>query len=404
VRKLLVIDDEPAILEMLKLSLSSEGYEVLTAESGHKGIEVFQEQGPKLILTDVKMPGIDGIEVLKRIKAMDQEAEVIVITGHGDMETAIAALQYEASDFITKPIRDEVLMVSLERAQKRLEVNEQLKAHTNNLERQMNECKMDLVEAQDELIKAERRASIGETVAALAHCVKNILTGLGGGMYMVQTGTARKDSAMLEEGWGMFQRNMERVSDLILDLLGYSSEGPLQRSICSPNKLVSHAVQLFEKKAEEHDIKVNTVLEPSLKEAYLDQGAIHKALRNLISNAIDACIYDTATSKAWEVTVKTKLETDVDSGQTIVLEISDNGCGMTDEVKGQLFGRFFTTKPGQGIGLGLLVAQKTVHDHGGEISVESKPGVGTTFSVRLNRRMHNEHIAALSSSQKKLGV
>ena len=127
-------------------------------------------------------------------------------------------------------------------------------------------------------------------------------------------------------------------------------------------------------------------------------------LLNLISNAIDACIYDTATSKAWEVTVKTKLETDVDSGQTIVLEISDNGCGMTDEVKGQLFGRFFTTKPGQGIGLGLLVAQKTVHDHGGEISVESKPGVGTTFSVRLNRRMHNEHIAALSSSQKKLGV
>jgi signal transduction histidine kinase len=72
---------------------------------------------------------------------------------------------------------------------------------------------------------------------------------------------------------------------------------------------------------------------------------------------------------------------------------------MTDEVKAQLFGRFFTTKPGQGIGLGLLVSQKTVHDHGGEISVESELGVGTTLSVRLNRRMHNKHTGALSSEQ-----
>ena len=398
-RKLLVIDDEPAILDMLELSLSSEGYEVLTAENGLKGIELFQEQGPKLVLTDVKMPGIDGIEVLKRIKAIDQETEVIVITGHGDMETAIAALQHQASDFITKPIRDEILMVSLERAQKRLAMSEQLKAYTVNLEREMEECRLDLLEAQEELIKAERRATIGETVAALAHCVKNILTGLGGGMYMVQTGMARKNGGMLEDGWAMFQRNMEKISDLILDLLGYSSERIPQRTICQPNRIVLETVEFLRNKAEEHDIKLNTVLDPSVQDAYLDRDSIHKVLYNLISNAVDACIYDTATSKAWGVTVKTKLETDAHSGETIVFEVSDNGCGMTDEVKAQLFHRFFTTKAGQGIGLDLLVTQKTIQEHGGEISVESKAGEGTTFSVRLNRHIHNEHASARSGGQ-----
>ncbi|MDY6954969.1 MAG: response regulator, partial [Thermodesulfobacteriota bacterium] len=124
--KLLVIDDERSILEMLELSLSREGYEVLTAENGEKGVSSFQEHRPKLVLTDVKMPGIDGIEVLKRIKAIDPEAEVIVITGHGDMDTAIAALQHQASDFVTKPIRDDVLMVSLQRAEKRVAMSEQL--------------------------------------------------------------------------------------------------------------------------------------------------------------------------------------------------------------------------------------------------------------------------------------
>ena len=106
---------------------------------------------------------------------------------------------------------------------------------------------------------------------------------------------------------------------------------------------------------------------------------------NLISNAIDACVYDEDTSKAWEVKVKSKLETDTDSEENIVFEISDNGCGMTDEVKAKLFTKFFSTKAGRGTGLGLLITEKIVQEHGGEISVESEVGQGTTFIVRLKR-------------------
>jgi signal transduction histidine kinase len=110
-------------------------------------------------------------------------------------------------------------------------------------------------------------------------------------------------------------------------------------------------------------------------------------LLNLISNAIDACIYDTDTSKAWEVTVRTKLQMDADSNEVILFEVKDNGCGMTDEVKSKLFTRFFSTKAGRGTGLGLLNTQKIIQEHGGEISVETQTGQGTTFSVRLKRKM-----------------
>ncbi|MBW1896052.1 MAG: response regulator, partial [Deltaproteobacteria bacterium] len=158
--KLLIIDDERPILDMLELSLSEEGYNVLTAENGEKGLEMFRKHAPKLVLTDVKMPGIDGIEVLKRIKAINNEAEVIVITGHGDMETAIAALQHHASDFVTKPIRDEVLILSLDRAKKRLAMSEQIKTYTDNLEQKIESCRLELLQAQEEVIKTERRASI----------------------------------------------------------------------------------------------------------------------------------------------------------------------------------------------------------------------------------------------------
>jgi len=369
------------------MSLANEGYEVMTAENGEEGIRLFREQAPKFVLTDIKMPGMDGIEVLKRMKAMDQEAEVIVVTGHGDMDSAIAALQHGASDFIPKPLRHEVLMLALERAKKKVAMSQQLRDYTENLEQKVEECVLELRQAQEELIRNERLATIGETVAGLAHYIKNILTGLKGGTYMLNTGMAKEKPLMMKEGWAMVQRNIERVSDLALGLLRYSKGRTPEETVCRPNEIVAEVVELFKDRARENRVKLNKVLDPNVKEAYLDVDGINNALLNLISNAIDACIYDTATSKAWEVTVKTKLERDVDSGETILFEVTDNGCGMTDEVKGKLFTKFFSSKAGRGTGLGLLITQKVIHEHGGEIFVDSEAGQGTTFSVRLKRQI-----------------
>ncbi|MDY6990350.1 MAG: response regulator [Thermodesulfobacteriota bacterium] len=385
--KLLVIDDERPILDVLEMSLAGEGYEVMTAENGQQGLKIFETFGPKVVLTDIKMPGMDGIEVLKRIKAIDNEAEVIVITGHGDMDSAVAALQHGASDFINKPIRGEVLTLALERAEKKLEITQRLRDYTENLEQKVEECTIELRQAHEELLRSERLATIGETVAGLAHYIKNILSGLRGGLYMVNTGVAKNSHHMFKEGASMVERNVERISDLALDLLSYSKERTPERIVCKPNEIVAEAVEIFKEQAKEHRVALDTIVAPSLEEAYLDRDGIYNVLLNLISNAIDACIYDEDTSKAWEVTVKTGLEKDRDSGETLLFQVSDNGSGMTDDVKEKLFTKFFSTKSGRGTGLGLLITQKIVHEHGGEISVESEAGQGTIFSVRLPTQM-----------------
>jgi YesN/AraC family two-component response regulator len=119
---ILAIDDEKPTLTMFRLLLSAEGYTVLTAENGREGLAVFERERPALVVTDIKMPGMDGIEVLRRIKEFDAGTEVIVITGHGDMDLAIQALDLDAADFITKPIQWHALEQALHRAQGRLDL------------------------------------------------------------------------------------------------------------------------------------------------------------------------------------------------------------------------------------------------------------------------------------------
>lgn len=118
--KILVIDDEKPTLSMFQLFLKAYGYEVLLAENGTKGLELFEAEAPPIVFTDVKMPGIDGFEVLDRIKGQAPRTEVIVITGHGDMDLAVEALNHEATDFINKPIHRAALDAALHRAEERI--------------------------------------------------------------------------------------------------------------------------------------------------------------------------------------------------------------------------------------------------------------------------------------------
>ncbi|MFH2057452.1 MAG: response regulator [Pseudomonadota bacterium] len=120
--KILVIDDEKPTLSMFKLFLTAYGYEVFTAEDGEKGLAIFNEIAPEIVFTDIKMPGIDGLEVLKRIRQTGIPSQVIIITGHGDMEKAVEALDLDASDFINKPVERQALNAALSRAEKRLKL------------------------------------------------------------------------------------------------------------------------------------------------------------------------------------------------------------------------------------------------------------------------------------------
>lgn len=382
--KLLLIDDERPILETLGISISSEGYEVFTAENGKEGLEIFDREDIKLVLTDIKMPVMDGIELLKKVKRSGKQAEVIVITGHGDMDSAIAALRYGASDFITKPVRDEALMLAIQRARQRLSMAQQLRDYTENLEQKVEMRTKELQEAHEEILKNERLATIGETVAEMAHYTKNILNGLRGGMYKVNSAVDKDKPDLLKEGWDMVQRNIEKVSQLVLNLLTYSKDRPPKREKCSLNEIAAETMEMLQHQADENDIMLRRDLDPSMKEAYVDPKGVHDVFLNLLSNAIDSCVFCQDTSRTWEVVVKTGLETTDQGKERALIEVIDNGSGMSPETQSKIFTRFFSTKEGKGTGLGLLITQKIVHEHGGEITVKSEEGVGTTFTVILD--------------------
>jgi len=153
--QLLLVDDEPGIRKVLAISLMDLGYEVLTAESGEQALALFQQHRPGIVLTDIKMPGMDGLALLAALKELDANVEVIMLTGHGDIGLAIMSIQRDATDFVTKPISDEALRIALKRARERLVLRRTVREYTENLERLVRE-------KTRELVAAERLAAVGK--------------------------------------------------------------------------------------------------------------------------------------------------------------------------------------------------------------------------------------------------
>jgi signal transduction histidine kinase/FixJ family two-component response regulator len=148
---LLLVDDEEGIRKFLGLLLRDMGYEVTTAANGDEAMRLVADAAPDIVLTDIKMPGMDGIELLRRIKAHAPEIEVVMISGHGDMELAIASLQLEAADFVTKPVNDEILAATLRRVSEKLAMKRQIKSYTENLEEMVREKSARVLELEREL-------------------------------------------------------------------------------------------------------------------------------------------------------------------------------------------------------------------------------------------------------------
>ena len=162
--KLLVIDDDESIRKVLTVTLRDGGYEVLTAEDGEEGLRIFAEEQPDIILCDLRMPGKDGISVLKEIKAREPNKEVIVISAYADMDLAIKALQLKASDFVTKPISTTALEVALQRAEERLDLTRELREYTELIEKRWLDTAEELSKTyqfQKNLIESSIDAIIG---------------------------------------------------------------------------------------------------------------------------------------------------------------------------------------------------------------------------------------------------
>ena len=370
-KKLLLVDDEEGIRSVLAISLADMGYDVKTAENGSDALEKFNWIKPDIVLTDIKMPVIDGIDLLRKIKQDNPDTEVIIITGHGDMELAIQSLKYEATDFITKPINYDVLEIALKRAEKRIAMRCKLREYTENLEKIVEE-------KSRKIVAAERMACLGETVAGLSHSIKNIASGLKGGAFVLEKGIELNNNEYLNQGWEMLRGNVDKITRLSLDLLDYAKTAKMDFSLCDPNVPVQEVADLMTHHAKTHDICLNICPDENLEKIYFDTEAVHRCLLNLVSNAIDACSEQECVEKK-RITLKTLRA----SKGGVEYYVEDTGRGMGKEIKEHLFQRFFTTKGSKGTGIGLMLTKKIIDEHQGTISVKSEKNKGSVFKIYL---------------------
>lgn len=237
----------------------------------------------------------------------------------------------------------------------------------------------EMKQLQQEKLEAERLAAVGETVAGLAHGIKNIIMGLEGGMYVVNSGIRHDNGERIMQGWQMLEEDIQRISSFVREFLDFARGRKPQVSLIDPNTVARKVIYLYQNTATLSNIEIIANLKGDIQNAALDEEGVHTCLTNLVSNALDAC--EMSQRKDCKVVISTREE-----NGTLIYEVSDNGSGMDYDIKQKVFTNFFSTKgSGKGTGLGLLTTKKIIQEHGGKVSFESTEGVGSVFRLEFPR-------------------
>ena len=226
----------------------------------------------------------------------------------------------------------------------------------------------------DEKIKSEKLATIGETIAGLSHYIKNILNGFTGGAFIIDKNIGKIESEKVKIGWQMIKTNIEKISQLVLDMLQYSKTRTPELKKEDINKIIEDVLALEKKRFQKNKIKINKKLQQNLPLIPIEEKDIYRCFLNLIGNSIDAL----ENSQNAIITVTTKKD-----DSHLLVEIEDNGIGISEENQKKLFTKFFSTKGSKGTGFGLPITKKIVEEHHGSISVFSRLNKGTKITIRL---------------------
>ncbi|HEX3599046.1 MAG TPA: ATP-binding protein [Lacipirellulaceae bacterium] len=243
-----------------------------------------------------------------------------------------------------------------------------------------------------QMVQAERLAAVGQTIASLSHHIKNILQGVRGGSYLIEMGLkdhakalaegkvdvdcAEKAVGHMRKGWGIVEKNQERISALVMDMLTFSKEREPVPEPANLNELVCDVMELMKARASDDGVDLIWLPAPTMPTLMFDAEAMHRATLNIITNAVDAC-HD---GKDGRVEVTTQYSQEEKMARVAVV---DNGSGIEADDLEKIFAVFVSRKGGRGTGLGLPVSQKILEEHGGRIRVESTLGEGSRFTMEF---------------------
>jgi len=369
---ILVIDDEYDILDVMVIILKDQGYQVSTAADGQTGLELCRRERPHILITDVRMPGMNGIEVLEAVKQFDSGIEVIVCTAFADMELAIQALQLDASDFITKPVSAHTLNLALARAKERFSSRKKLQDYARFLEKQAAD--------QAQILHQDKMMSLGRLAASVVHEINNPLSGILNYIRLisrtVNKGSLSEDQVeKFKKYLNLVETETDRCSRIVSNLLAFSRKSPPDMSAVRVHEIIEKCTALSHHKLRLSNINLNVQVPAHLPVIQADANQLQQCLINLVFNAIDAM------PNGGELNISCSYH---GGSPDLSITVADTGTGIPSDVLAHIYEPFFTTKQdGHGVGLGLSTAYGIIERHNGRIAVESREKKGTTFTINL---------------------
>ena len=381
-RIILCVDDEREILSALQRSLRQKADRILTATSGEEGLALLEEYAPGVIVSDMRMPGMNGAEFLNRVLEFAPHTFRILLTGHADMEAAISAINRgEIHRYLHKPWDADELGQAIEQGFERHQLIQANLALTDSLSeknQELEELNMTLeqkvVERTEQLLHSERLSVLGRLAAGIVHEVMTPLT-----ISVGWVETVSKSSNITEDQQNSLSIATEqifRAASIMESMRDFSRKKHPIKTPTDANKLIGHALDLLIHPLKQKNISVSRSFEAN-ERIDVDGEQITQVLLNLINNAIDAL------DSGGRVTLSTRVVETAQSVRSVQITVKDNGSGIAPELVQQIFEPFFSTKGSKGTGLGLSICKGIIDNHGGSIDLESRLGQGTTFTLTL---------------------
>jgi signal transduction histidine kinase len=369
---ILVIDDEVGPRESLRMLLKPD-YQVHTADSVETGLKILRERGPDTIVMDIRMPGMNGIEGLRKIREIDPHLSVIMLTGFGALETAREALRLGANDYISKPFDAGEMRQIIDRNVERTRL-QRTSEHAATEIKELNNRLM------KELAQKERLASLGQASSEFVHDLSNPLTIVWGYVQLLAKKLERSensdngDNGASVRELNIIEENVRLCRELLTMWQSYGSVEACPRKPISVSTIVRDVLKVVGPMAAQNGIELKSEICGDPCTLLGDAVQVQRAIQNVVINAVQA----SADGKTPISVACLRKEFYVD----VVVE--DSGGGIEPSRIEKIFDPYFTTKQGRsGTGLGLYITKKVVEDHNGSIKVNSTPGAGTIFTIRL---------------------